>query len=103
MLRNACLLSLPHIRPNTCLLPRHDANANDILGKLSRGNSSTSRSDNQDDCGLILTREPLFAGKAAVLGGVSFVVGYDTAARILNPIYYGGDDGQLLSRITECE
>lgn len=39
---------------------------------------------------LVLTSEPLFAGKAVLLPGTTFIVGYDTAIRILNPKYYGG-------------
>ena len=40
---------------------------------------------------LTLSREPLFAGKAALYPGRSFVLGYDTAARLLDPRYYGGE------------
>lgn len=42
---------------------------------------------------LVLSREPLFAGKARLYPGRSFVIGYDTAARILEPRYYGGEAG----------
>lgn len=39
---------------------------------------------------LTLSREPLFVAKAALYPGRSFVLGYDTAARLLDPRYYGG-------------
>jgi hypothetical protein len=37
---------------------------------------------------LWLTREPTFVGKAGLFPGVTFVVGADTAARIVQPRYY---------------
>ncbi|NTW03311.1 MAG: hypothetical protein HGA19_18895 [Oscillochloris sp.] len=42
---------------------------------------------------LILSAAPLFAQKAKLYPGRVFVIGYDTAARMLNPHYYGGDRG----------
>lgn len=38
---------------------------------------------------LALTNAPTFAEKARLLPGVVFVVGYDTAERIIDPKYYG--------------
>lgn len=38
-----------------------------------------------------LTRAPTFVEKARLFGGVTFVVGTDTAARIVQPRFYGGD------------
>ena len=40
---------------------------------------------------LVLTREPLFTGKARLFPGSVFVVGADTAERIVDPRFYGGD------------
>ena len=40
---------------------------------------------------LILTRAPLFATKAALMPGATFVVGHDTAIRLVMPKYYGGE------------
>lgn len=40
---------------------------------------------------VLLTRSPLFLQKAALFPGSTFVVGYDTAERLLDPKYYGGD------------
>ena len=43
---------------------------------------------------VLLTRQGLFVDKARLVPGATFVVGYDTAARILEPRYYdGGADG----------
>jgi len=41
-----------------------------------------------------LTRAPLFRDKAALFPGSVFVVGYDTAARLVDPRYYGGEGGR---------
>jgi hypothetical protein len=43
---------------------------------------------------LWLTRQPTFAGKARLFPGAAFVVGVDTAARIVDPRFYGGDPGR---------
>lgn len=40
---------------------------------------------------LVLSRAPLFVEKAALYPGRRFVVGYDTAARLIAPRYYGGE------------
>ena len=42
---------------------------------------------------LTLSRAPLFAQKAALYPARAFVLGYDTAARLLDPRYYGGEAG----------
>lgn len=42
---------------------------------------------------IVLTHAPLFADKAERLPGVVFVVGADTARRVLEPRFYGGDGG----------
>ena len=39
---------------------------------------------------VVLTRAPTFDQKAALLPGCVFVIGYDTAARLVQPRYYGG-------------
>ena len=61
--------------------------------------------------GLVLTRAPLFSQKLACLqqcimgradgkhGNVSFVIGADTLARILNPKYYNDDKDQMISAL----
>eukprot|EP00871_Galdieria_phlegrea_P004689 jgi/Galph1/5220/GphlegSOOS_G3842.1 len=45
----------------------------------------------------IVTSESLFYRKAKILRGASFVVGFDTAVRILDPKYYGGRE-----EMTDC-
>jgi hypothetical protein len=40
---------------------------------------------------LWVTRAPTFVEKAALFPGVSFAIGYDTAVRLIDPKYYGGD------------
>ena len=42
------------------------------------------------DARLLLTAAPTFLEKARLLPGTAFVVGADTARRIVEPIYYGG-------------
>jgi hypothetical protein len=41
---------------------------------------------------LILTRAPRFIDKAALMPGSTFVLGYDTVVRLLNPKYYPDGD-----------
>ena len=48
-----------------------------------------------------LTRAPTFREKARVLPGAAFVVGVDTAARILDPWYYGGSAASLVAALDE--
>lgn len=44
---------------------------------------------------LWLTRAPTFAAKATLFPGTVFVVGADTAERILQPRFYGGNESDL--------
>ena len=44
---------------------------------------------------LLLTREPLFTGKARLFPGATFVMGVDTAERLIDPRYYGNDPRRL--------
>ena len=43
---------------------------------------------------VVLTRAPLFRDKATLFPGCVFVVGYDTAARLVDPRYYGDEAGR---------
>eukprot|EP00884_Botryococcus_braunii_P010579 jgi/Botrbrau1/19522/Bobra.0035s0021.1 len=45
---------------------------------------------------LVLTKVPLFTQKALLFPGSTFVVGYDTAIRLVMPKYYGGEVPMLL-------
>ena len=40
---------------------------------------------------LLLTREPTFLGKARLFPGCWFAIGFDTAVRLVEPGYYGGN------------
>lgn len=41
-----------------------------------------------------LSSEPLFVEKAELFPGCTFVLGYDTAIRLVDPRYYGGEAGR---------
>ncbi len=41
-----------------------------------------------------VTRAARFAEKADLFPGAAFVVGHDTAVRLIDPRYYGGDEGR---------
>jgi nicotinamide mononucleotide (NMN) deamidase PncC len=43
---------------------------------------------------VVLSRAPLFVDKAALYPGCTFVLGYDTAARLVDPRYYAGEAGR---------
>mgnify|MGYP004116340649 CR=1 FL=1 len=45
---------------------------------------------------LWLTRAPLYSQKAELMPGATFVLGHDTAVRLLNPAYYGGKAGMAM-------
>jgi hypothetical protein len=55
---------------------------------------------------LLLTREPLFAGKARLLAPppstkTTWVVGWDTAARLVDPKYYGGSEAGVAAALAD--
>ena len=56
----------------------------DVGGDFESTSASTSTR-------LIITRAPLFATKAALMPGATFVIGQDTAIRLVMPKYYGGE------------
>ena len=60
-------------------------NAAEVLRRLSQF----------DDAAVVLTAAATFVDKAALLPDVTFVVGIDTAARIINTRFYGGDLREL--------
>ena len=45
---------------------------------------------------VVLTQAPLFTMKADLFPGSTFVVGYDTAQRLVQPGYYGSESAMLL-------
>ena len=50
---------------------------------------------------VVLTRAPVFHEKARVLPGCTFVIGWDTAVRVVDPRYYGNDPGQMPEALRE--
>jgi hypothetical protein len=48
---------------------------------------------------VLVTRAAVFSTKAALLPGSVFVVGADTAARIVQPKYYGGEHAAMLQAL----
>lgn len=44
---------------------------------------------------------PTFVEKSRIYPGATFVVGYDTAARIIQPRYYGDSEAEMLAALTE--
>lgn len=48
-----------------------------------------------DDAPLALTAAPLFVDKARLFPGTTFVIGYDTAARILDPRFYNNSEVEM--------
>ena len=48
---------------------------------------------------LAVTRAPRIIDKAALFPGASFAVGYDTAARLVDPKYYGGSADAMLEEL----
>lgn len=45
---------------------------------------------------LVLTREPVFWKKSRLLPGCAFIIGADTAVRLVEPRYYDGSRSQML-------
>jgi hypothetical protein len=50
---------------------------------------------------VVVTREPRFDGKAKLLPGCTFIIGWDTAARLFAPRYYGDDEVRMLAAMSE--
>ena len=50
---------------------------------------------------VVLTRAPRFYQKARLFPGCTFVIGWDTAVRLVDPRYYGGEAPTILSALEE--
>ena len=50
---------------------------------------------------VLLTRAETFYNKARLFPGVAFIVGWDTAVRLVDPRYYGGDESAMLTALAE--
>ncbi len=57
--------------------------------------SIESRRSQFDEHALALSAAPLFVDKAALFPGVTFVIGYDTAERIIQPRFYGSSESAM--------
>lgn len=52
---------------------------------------------------VIISNQQYFYKKAEVFPGSAFVIGADTAVRLLNPKYYGDDYGKMLETLLACK
>ncbi|KAG9450523.1 hypothetical protein H6P81_010488 [Aristolochia fimbriata] len=52
---------------------------------------------------VIISNQPFFYKKAELFPGSAFVIGADTAARLINPKYYGGDHAKMMEILTNCK
>ncbi|CAO2198025.1 unnamed protein product [Urochloa humidicola] len=52
---------------------------------------------------VIISNQPYFYKKAELFPGSDFIIGADTAARLVNPKYYGGDYNRMLEILLECK
>ncbi|KAL6543793.1 hypothetical protein OROGR_010290 [Orobanche gracilis] len=52
---------------------------------------------------IIISNQPYFYKKAELFPGSAFVIGADTAARLINPIYYGNDHRRMLEILSGCK
>ncbi len=50
---------------------------------------------------IIVSNAATFVAKARLFPGTTFVVGYDTAVRVLQPRFYGDDPEKMLAALTE--
>ena len=54
-----------------------------------------------DQGSVVLTRAETFRKKADLFPGSTFVIGWDTAVRLVAPRYYGGDSAAMLTALAE--
>ena len=50
---------------------------------------------------VVLTQAETYLKKSALFPGCTFVIGWDTAMRLVAPRYYGGDESSMLSALAE--
>ena len=55
----------------------------------------------QDKAAVVLTRADTYHKKAALFPGCTFVIGWDTAVRLVAPRYYGGDESAMVSALVD--
>ncbi|XP_062110033.1 uncharacterized protein LOC133821883 isoform X2 [Humulus lupulus] len=52
---------------------------------------------------VILSNQPYFYKKAEIFPGSAFVIGADTAARLIHPKYYDGDHNKMMKILLGCK
>ncbi|CAH1423990.1 unnamed protein product [Lactuca virosa] len=52
---------------------------------------------------VIISNQPYFYKKAELFPGSAFVIGADTAARLINPKYYGGSYENMIETLVGCK
>ena len=52
-------------------------------------------------CDIVVTRATRFSEKARLFPGCTFVIGWDTAVRLVAPRYYGGDASLMVGALEE--
>ncbi|KAK9064571.1 hypothetical protein SSX86_015953 [Deinandra increscens subsp. villosa] len=52
---------------------------------------------------VIISNQPYFYKKAELFPGSAFVIGADTAARLINPKYYGGSYENMIETLLRCK
>ena len=52
---------------------------------------------------VFVTRAATFVEKARLFPGCRFAIGYDTAVRLLDPAYYGGDEAAVSAALSELD
>ncbi|KAL8228979.1 hypothetical protein R6Q57_013879 [Mikania cordata] len=52
---------------------------------------------------VIISNQPYFYKKAELFPGSAFVIGADTAARLINPKYYGGSNENMIETLLGCK
>uniref|UniRef100_A0A7S2Z913 Cytidyltransferase-like domain-containing protein n=1 Tax=Rhodosorus marinus TaxID=101924 RepID=A0A7S2Z913_9RHOD len=70
-------------------------------GRLSADETLRRVEQFRGESQVILTMKPLVVEKMSILPGCSFVAGYDTAVRILNPAYYAGGLEEMIHELSE--
>lgn len=50
---------------------------------------------------IVLTDAPLFVDKAHLFPGCTFVIGYDTARRLVDPVYYADQESQMRAALAD--
>ena len=55
----------------------------------------------QNKAHVVLTRADTFRKKAALFPGCTFVIGWDTAVRLVAPRYYDGDESAMVTALAE--